>query len=761
MARFQKNKEKKQWVLPVETHIVMGAVCASLGLLLGIFLYSFDPQDSSWFYYATDKVGYSNSGGIVGAYIASFFFYYWGLTAYLLVPFFGVCSWMFWTKQPVEKEWDRLLAAGILAPLVSMIFYIHRIGSVSYMVPGGVIGQNCFHKLASFLPLVPLVMGLYLLSAACLIVIARMSFMKIFGTIFDWVYYLVFSWREWVIPALRGIEYVLYKSMVPFKWSFYHIKRIIQGDDVKESGQSVFSFEQGKESEEQLEKEFWQQQIQKNGVDKNAQKLVASPHIKIEENESKKTEKQRSFFAQKEPYKVPTEQLFMPPEKTKTGEQLEAQKKLASVLEEKLERFGVYGEVTDIKVGPVVTLFEYQPDIDAKVSKIVALEDDLALALEAMSVRIVAPIPGTSKVGFEVANKKRQAVFLRDIIRSKNFNTNKADLPIVLGHDTVGQEVIVDLADMPHLLVAGSTGSGKSVALNTLLISLLCRLTPDELKLIIVDPKRLEFSSYKDIPHLLFPIITKPHKVAPILKWLIKVMEDRYEMMAKCGARNIGDYKNMCKKDKVKDELPYIVLMIDELADLMIVARKEVEESIARLAQMARAAGIHLVLATQRPSVDVLTGIIKVNFPSRMSFRVTSKVDSRTILDALGAETLLGKGDMLFMDAQSSRMRRVHGAYITDSEITTIANYVRAQEKVNYMDIEEVVSTYKDDGGGADDPLMTEVLAFLDTVEDVSISLLQRRFKIGYNRSARIIEILEMQGRIMPATGTKTRKVIK
>lgn len=205
----------------------------------------------------------------------------------------------------------------------------------------------------------------------------------------------------------------------------------------------------------------------------------------------------------------------MPPEKTKTGEQLEAQKKLASVLEEKLERFGVYGEVTDIKVGPVVTLFEYQPDIDAKVSKIVALEDDLALALEAMSVRIVAPIPGTSKVGFEVANKKRQAVFLRDIIRSKNFNTNKADLPIVLGHDTVGQEVIVDLADMPHLLVAGSTGSGKSVALNTLLISLLCRLTPDELKLIIVDPKRLEFSSYKDIPHLLFPIITKPHNDLP------------------------------------------------------------------------------------------------------------------------------------------------------------------------------------------------------------------------------------------------------
>jgi S-DNA-T family DNA segregation ATPase FtsK/SpoIIIE len=333
-------------------------------------------------------------------------------------------------------------------------------------------------------------------------------------------------------------------------------------------------------------------------------------------------------------------------------------------------------------------------------------------------------------------------------------------LPLILGQDTTGCHVIVDLADMPHLLIAGSTGSGKSIALNTMLMSLLCRLTPEEMRLIIVDPKRLEFACYHDVPHLLFPIITDPHRAAPVIRWLVKLMEDRYELMAQEGVRSITEYKSSCLKNGKKDELPFIVLMIDELADLMMVAGKESEEGIARLAQMARAAGIHLIVATQRPSVDVVTGVIKVNFPSRISFRLTSKIDSRTILDAAGAESLLGKGDMLFMDASSARMRRVHGAYVSDAEIKKVTDYLRAQQKVEYVDLQAAVDLYQMEHQEAEEPLLKEIVQFLSTIDEVSISLLQRRFKIGYNRSARVIELLEMQGKVMPADGSKMRKVL-
>ena len=351
-----------------------------------------------------------------------------------------------------------------------------------------------------------------------------------------------------------------------------------------------------------------------------------------------------------------------------------------------------------------------------------------------------------------------------DIVRSSVYAQSRFHLPLVLGQDTAGDNVVVDLIDMPHLLVAGSTGSGKSIALNAMLASLLCKLSPDELKLIIIDPKRLEFAAYHDIAHLLFPVITDPRKAAPVTQWLVKTMEDRYELMAKKGVRNILDYKRMCKETGQQDTLPFIVLMIDELADLMMVAGKDIEGNIARLAQMARAAGIHLIVATQRPSVDVITGVIKVNFPSRISFRVSSKIDSRTILDTGGAELLLGKGDMLFMDAQSSRIRRVHGAYVSDSEISTLVNHIHAQQDVVYIDLQEALAAYQSAAAQQQeeqDPLLHEVMSFLSEIDEVSISLLQRRFKIGYNRSARLIEMLEMQGKVMPSMGGKMRKIVR
>jgi len=437
----------------------------------------------------------------------------------------------------------------------------------------------------------------------------------------------------------------------------------------------------------------------------------------------------------------------------------------ALILQEKLRRFNIEGEVVCIKRGPVVTLFEYKPSIDTKLSKIIALEDDLAMALCAYSIRILAPIPGKEVVGFEVANTQRTDVLFADTIKSSEYCGAAYDLPLVLGQDTIGNHVVVDLARMPHLLIAGSTGSGKSVALNAMLMSLLCSRTPDELKLILIDPKRLEFGTYADIAHLLFPIVVDTKLAAPILQWVVRQMEARYERMAVCGVRNSADYNKLAKKGDAYEPMPFIVVVIDELADLMMTAGNQVEDLIARLAQMARAAGIHLLVATQRPSVDVITGLIKVNFPSRISFRVVSRVDSRTILDCMGAEKLLGRGDMLFLDSTRAILKRVHGAYVSDKEIEQIVGHIRTERAPEYLDIKLDASSgaHMDQMDGDQQKLFVEVVEFLQQkeVDAVSISLLQRKFKIGFNRSAAIIEMLEAQGLIMPANGEKKRMVIK
>jgi S-DNA-T family DNA segregation ATPase FtsK/SpoIIIE len=439
----------------------------------------------------------------------------------------------------------------------------------------------------------------------------------------------------------------------------------------------------------------------------------------------------------------------------------------AHVLQDKLKRFGVAGEVVAIKRGPVVTVFEYQPDVDTKLSKIVVLEDDLAMALQAMSIRILAPIPGRSVVGFEVANSKRNDVLFSQIATSPDYTNFSGSLPLVLGKGTIGEVVVVDLARMPHLLIAGSTGSGKSVALNAILISLLCKLSPDELKLILIDPKRLEFASFTDIAHLLFPIVTSPHHAAPVLRWVVQEMEERYEKMAQRGARNVADYNARVQNQPYEEgvepavALPFIVVVIDELADLMITTGRDIEDLITRITQMARAAGIHMIVATQRPSVDVITGLIKANFPSRISFRVASRIDSRTILDTMGADRLLGRGDMLFLDAATSQLRRVHGAYVSDEEIERVADHIRLQRKVEYLDRHHAIATQANDLHQTDDVLYQDVRQFLDEIDEISISLLQRKFRIGYNRSARIIDMLESQGLIMPQDGGKTRKVIR
>lgn len=459
----------------------------------------------------------------------------------------------------------------------------------------------------------------------------------------------------------------------------------------------------------------------------------------------------RSIFKQQESIKAVYDAVMQ-----------EAQER-AKMLEKKLEHFGVNGKVLAIRPGPVVTMFEYAPGIDNKISKIIALEDDLAMALKAHSMRILAPIPGKSVVGFEIANNLRHSVSFAELIHHAAYAEKTAGLPLALGVDVVGVPVVMDLLSMPHLLVAGSTGAGKSVGLHAMLASLLCAKTPDEMRLVLIDPKRLEFSHYHDIPHLLFPVVNDPRIAAPVLKWLVREMEQRYDTLSKLGLRNLADYHRLVAEpgNRGLKPMPFIVVMIDELADLMMVSGKEVEMELARLAQMARAAGIHLIVATQRPSVDVLTGVIKVNFPSRIGYRVTSKIDSRTILDSSGAEKLLGRGDMLLMHASASHLVRVHGAYISDTEVLELTNELRSLGAPRYEDLAVAVqSVMANDDEFENDPLYDELVDFIATVEEISISMIQRHYRIGFNRSARLIHRLEVDGHLAPAQGNKPRKVL-
>ncbi len=458
----------------------------------------------------------------------------------------------------------------------------------------------------------------------------------------------------------------------------------------------------------------------------------------------------------------------------------------AGILQEKLRDFGVMGEVVDILPGPVITMYEYAPAPGIKISRIVSLSDDLAMALKAISIRVVAPIPGKAAIGIEIPNNARELVAMRDILESKTFQDATAKLTIILGKDITGRPAVANLAKMPHLLIAGATGTGKSVGINAILTSLLFRNVPEDLRLLLIDPKRIELSTYEGIPHLVHPVVTDAKKATRALRWAVQEMELRYKLLADKNVRNIESYNRVLEKEKppapkldggdgeellppVEEspfrhhKLPYIVIIIDELADLMMVASKEVEESITRLAQMARACGIHLILATQRPSVDVLTGIIKANIPTRISFQVSSKIDSRTILDGGGAETLLGSGDMLFVPPGTAKLQRIHGAFVSDAEVQRVTEFWKVQQLQEdplseRVDFEEKSSDDVADPDDLDEKYDEAVQLVMET-RQASISMLQRRLRVGYNRAARMIETMEQQGIVGASDGIKPREV--
>jgi len=446
-------------------------------------------------------------------------------------------------------------------------------------------------------------------------------------------------------------------------------------------------------------------------------------------------------------------------------------KENSSIIEECLRHFDIKVTISEVHPGPIITMYELIPEQGTKISKIISLEHELSMALKAISLRIIAPIPGKSSIGVEVSNKKLATVYVREIIGSEAFDNKSLKIPLCLGKNTTGEPYVADLVKMPHLLVAGATGSGKSVSLNVMILSILYKLMPDDAKFIMIDPKMLELNFYSNIPHLIYPVVTSPEEAAKILKWAIKEMERRYELMAGASVRNIEQYnaKVLEKGQKTlfsdteeeEKKLPYIIIIIDELADLMMVAAKEVETYITRLAQKARAAGIHMIVATQRPSVDVITGLIKANFPARVAFKVASKIDSRTILDANGADTLLGQGDMLFLRPGSSNLVRLHGAFVTETEIESVVSFWKAQGKPEYIELPEDLEggefTAEDE---YDDEKYIEAVKIVRETKQASISHLQRRMRIGYNRAARLIERMEKDGIVTPSEGGKPREVI-
>jgi S-DNA-T family DNA segregation ATPase FtsK/SpoIIIE len=476
--------------------------------------------------------------------------------------------------------------------------------------------------------------------------------------------------------------------------------------------------------------------------------------------EKKPVQETFEFFKDIGPYKVPDLGLLDEVEKKEFKVDKEAIQLNASILEKKLQDYGIDGKVTEVRPGPVITMYEFEPAPGIKVSRIANLSDDLAMALSAVSIRIIAPIPGKAVVGIEVPNKVRQTVFLREIIESEAFRSAPSHLSLALGKTIAGEPFAADLAKMPHLLVAGSTGSGKSVSLNSMICSILFKATPVNVRFLMIDMKMLELSFYEGIPHLLLPVVTNPKNAKTSLKWLIEEMERRYSKMAELGVRSIDKYNQKMMKQEL-EPIPYIVVVIDELADLMMVSSREVEEYIARLAQMARASGIHLILATQRPSVDVLTGIIKANFPARISCQVSSKVDSRTILDANGAESLLGYGDMLFMSPGTNRMQRLHGPFVSEGEIKRIVEFLKKQGAPSYFN--EILEERDEETGEEeiDDEKYREAVEFVREKGEASISMVQRRFRIGYNRAARIVERMETEGVVGPSDGVKPREVLR
>ena len=720
----QKAKDQKT-PHPIRREIP-GIVLLLAAVIFAVSLLSFHQTDRL-LWNTTGPLGKAhNLFGTIGAHLAGVSFDALGFAAFWIPVVFLALSLLSFQGRSISSPVKSLIAAVFMVVSFSAIMDLHFSKELFFrgrgMEAGGLIGlhvaaatRNALNKFGADIML----LAIFIIS---LMILTRLSLGWLFSKL-----------GIWTLGILKGLMTLVMKRT-----------------------------ERRKRAKKTM--------VARNIIKARPKVTIVNP---VSEEEKIPQQEKFSFMNTSGELKLPTLDLLSdPPERKNVKIHRESLEMNARRLEKKLSDFGVEGEVVEILPGPVITMYEYAPAPGVKISKVAGLSDDLALTLRASNIRIVAPLPGKAAIGIEIPNNQREIVVLKELLSSSAYQNSKFKLPIALGKDITGAPVVADLTKMPHLLVAGATGTGKSVSINTMIESLLFKLTPDMARMLMIDPKRIELSVYKDIPHLLHPVVTEPKDATKALKWAVDEMERRYMLLSDRGVRNIETYNRKIvgqpKTEEEKDAkgmdktLPYIIIVIDELADLMMVASKDVEESITRLAQMARAAGIHLIIATQRPSVNVLTGIIKANFPTRISFQVSSKVDSRTIIDSNGAENLLGDGDMLFMPPGVGRLTRIHGAYVSEEEVKRTVDFLRNQKAPEY-DSSILSQIAKDEEENDEDiefdEKYDEAVDLVSKTGQASISMIQRKLRVGYNRSARMIEVMEKQGIVGPSDGVRPREV--
>ena len=719
-----KNKQAKP-AHPLRKEI-LGLLFLLIAIILAGSLLSYYPNDRL-FWNVTGSVGKAhNLFGTVGAHLAGALFDLLGFSAFWLAAILLAISFISFQGKPLSSPLISIVATITMLVSFSAILNLQFAGEVVYrggkITAGGLVGlhlSGLTEKVLNHFGAYVLLVTVFMIS---LMVVTHLSLGRIFSKLGLWILGLLKRFRD-IVTKIKERRKRTRKTLIA------------------------------------------------------RDKIKSRPKVTIvkSKSEPEKTPQQEQFpfMNVAGEFKLPSLDLLRdPPERKNIKIQRDSLEMSARRLEKKLSDFGVEGEVVEILPGPVITMYEYKPAPGVKISKVANLSDDLALTLRAQTIRIVAPIPGKAAIGIEIPNNQREGVYLKEILSSAAYKNSKHKLPIALGKDITGAAVVTDLTKMPHLLVAGATGTGKSVSINTMIESLLFKVSPEMVRLLMVDPKRIELSMYHDIPHLIHPVVTQAKDATKALRWAVDEMERRYMLLSDRGVRNIETYNRKIVKDTktvpadtsrgIDKTLPYIIVIIDELADLMMVSSKQVEEAITRLAQMARAAGIHLIIATQRPSVNVLTGIIKANFPTRLSFQVSSKVDSRTILDTNGAEHLLGDGDMLFMPPGVSRIIRIHGAYVSEEEVKNVTDFLRKQRKPDY-DAAILSHIAKNEESTEEDLELDEkyedAIELVSKTGQASISMLQRKLRVGYNRAARMIEVMEVQGIVGPSDGVRPRDV--
>jgi S-DNA-T family DNA segregation ATPase FtsK/SpoIIIE len=749
----------------------IGVALFGAALLLTISLVSYEPADPVWFFSTGAHAAPVNFAGRVGAFLAELSFQLFGYASYLIPAILVAIGWQaFWCRRvdaAGTKAAGATLLFACLSALLSLVFNTLDVSGRPFRA-GGYGGEWLAQLLSEYLNRTGSAIVILTLMVLAIIMSSQLSFGRLFAAlsagVVDGVQRTLAWFREWREERRRERE----RREVIAK----HTSQATSGVTAGARVESDAALAKGaKKRDEEPADKVLVSAAALGGARSFAppkppkvSRPTAPPPLLETEPASKAPAERR-----KGDYTLPPMALLDAP---KSGQKIDERELMdgARLLEEKCREFSVEGSVVQIHPGPVVTTYEFKPDAGVKYSKITSLADDLCLALKAESV-LIDRIPGKSTVGIQIPNKSREQISLRELLESEIYRRSPSKLTIALGKTINGEPYVADLTTMPHLLIAGSTGAGKSVGINGMLTSILYRATPDDVRMIMIDPKRLELGMYEDIPHLLTPVVVDPKQAANALRWAVREMEERYKLLAAEGVRNIEQYNRNIQQAASERRgpaepdaprpLPFIVVVIDELADLMMVASNEVEESIARIAQMARAVGIHLILATQRPSVDVITGLIKANLPSRISFRVASKIDSRTILDGNGAEQLLGKGDMLFVPPASSRFIRLHGPYISEQESARLASYLRKQGKPTYD--ESITAEEKTAADAIEmdkDDLYDEAAHIIVQSGQASISYLQRKLRIGFSRAARLVDMMEMEGLVSPGVGGKAREVL-